>query len=47
MESAVKQIALSSRPKGLPTRENFRLEEAPMAVLPVGRLLAVPVSARG
>jgi hypothetical protein len=29
-EPAVKQIVLASRPKGLPTRENFRLEEVPM-----------------
>src|ERR1700730_13713434 len=36
---AVKQIVLASRPKGLPTRENFRLEEAPMPELPQGGLL--------
>jgi NADPH-dependent curcumin reductase CurA len=36
---AVKQILLASRPKGLPTRENFRLEEAPMPALPQGGLL--------
>jgi len=38
-EVAVKQIVLASRPKGLPTRENFRLEEAPMPRLPPGGLL--------
>src|SRR6202048_2251963 len=36
---AVKQIVLASRPKGLPTRENFRLEEAPMPELPQDGLL--------
>src|ERR1700738_1463421 len=36
---AVKQIVLASRPKGLPTRENFRLEEARMPELPQGGLL--------
>ena len=36
---AVKQIVLASRPKGLPTRESFRLEEAPMPELPQGGLL--------
>jgi hypothetical protein len=30
IERAVKQIMLASRPKGLRTRENFRLEEVPM-----------------
>jgi NADPH-dependent curcumin reductase len=35
-ELAVKQIVLASRPKGLPTRENFRLEKAPMPELPQG-----------
>jgi len=35
----VKQIVLASRPKGLPTRENFRLEELPMPELPKGGLL--------
>jgi NADPH-dependent curcumin reductase len=35
-EPAVKQIVLASRPKGLPTRENFRLEKAPMPELPQG-----------
>ena len=38
-EPAVKQIVLASRPKGLPTRENFRLEEVPMPALPEGGLL--------
>jgi NADPH-dependent curcumin reductase CurA len=38
-EHAVKQIMLASRPKGLPTREDFRLEEAPMPGLPRGGLL--------
>ncbi|HTV37503.1 MAG TPA: NADP-dependent oxidoreductase [Xanthobacteraceae bacterium] len=38
-EPTVKQFVLASRPKGLPTRENFRLEEAPMPVLPAGGLL--------
>jgi NADPH-dependent curcumin reductase CurA len=38
-ELAVKQIVLASRPKGLPTRENFRLEEVPMPELPQGGLL--------
>jgi NADPH-dependent curcumin reductase CurA len=38
-QAAVKQIILASRPKGLPTRENFRLEEAPMPALPQGGLL--------
>jgi len=38
-ESAVKQIVLASRPKGLPTRENFRLQEVPMPELPQGGLL--------
>ena len=33
-EPAAKQIVLASRPKGLPTRENFRVEEAPMPKLP-------------
>ena len=36
---AVKQIVLASRPKGLPTRENFRLEDVPMPELPRGGLL--------
>src|SRR5258708_38799150 len=38
-EPAVKQIVLASRPKGLPTSENFRLEEVPMPELPRGGLL--------
>jgi NADPH-dependent curcumin reductase CurA len=36
---AAKQIVLASRPKGLPTRENFRLEEVAMPELPKGGLL--------
>jgi NADPH-dependent curcumin reductase len=35
----VKQIVLASRPTGLPTAENFRLEEVPMPPLPHGGLL--------
>jgi NADPH-dependent curcumin reductase CurA len=38
-ETTVKQIVLASRPKGKPTAENFRLEEAAMPVLPAGGLL--------
>src|SRR5215470_20112615 len=38
-EPVVKQIVLASRPNGLPTRENFRLEEVPMPVLPQGGIL--------
>ena len=38
-EPTVKQIVLASRPKGLPTRENFRLEEVPMPELPQDGLL--------
>ena len=38
-ETAVKQIVLASRPKGPPTPENFRLEDAPMPALPPGGLL--------
>src|SRR5262249_16182757 len=38
-EQAVKQIVLASRPTGLPTRENFRLEKVPMPELPQGGLL--------
>jgi NADPH-dependent curcumin reductase CurA len=38
-ELAVKQIVLASRLKGLPSYENFRLEEAPMPELPQGGLL--------
>jgi NADPH-dependent curcumin reductase CurA len=38
-ETSVKQIVLASRPKGMPTRENFRLEDVPMPELPQGGLL--------
>src|SRR6266705_4185555 len=38
-EAAVKQIVLASRPKGLPTHEDFRLEEVSMPELPPGGLL--------
>jgi NADPH-dependent curcumin reductase CurA len=38
-DPAVKQIVLASRPKGLPTRESFRLEEVAMPELPQGGLL--------
>jgi NADPH-dependent curcumin reductase CurA len=38
-ETAVKQIVLASRPKGMPTRENFRLEDVPMPEPPQGGLL--------
>src|ERR1700757_4710075 len=38
-EAAVKQIVLASRPKGLPTHENFRLQDVPMPELPQGGLL--------
>jgi NADPH-dependent curcumin reductase len=38
-ERAAKQIVLASRPKGLPTQDNFRLEQAPMPALPQGGLL--------
>ena len=38
-EPLVKQIVLASRPNGLPTRENFRLEEVPLPMLPQGGLL--------
>jgi NADPH-dependent curcumin reductase len=38
-EPALKQIVLASRPKGLPTRENFRLEKVPMPELLQGGLL--------
>ena len=38
-EPAVKEIVLASRPKGLPTHENFRLQEVPMSELPPGGLL--------
>ena len=38
-EPKVKQIVLASRPKGLPARGNFRLQEVPMPELPQGGLL--------
>jgi len=38
-EVQVKQIVLASRPSGLPTHENFRLEEVPMPEPPQGGLL--------
>jgi NADPH-dependent curcumin reductase len=38
-QPAVKQIVLASRPKGLPTRENFRLEDVRMPEQPQGGLL--------
>ena len=38
-EPVFKQIVLASRPNGLPTRENFRLEEVPMPEPPQGGLL--------
>ena len=38
-EAQIKQIVLASRPSGLPTRENFRLEEVPMPEPPQGGLL--------
>src|SRR5262245_49370859 len=38
-KAAVKQIVLASRPKGLPTHENFHLQEVPMPELPPGGLL--------
>jgi NADPH-dependent curcumin reductase CurA len=38
-ETKSEQIVLASRPSGLPTRENFRLEEVPMPALPRGGLL--------
>jgi NADPH-dependent curcumin reductase len=38
-EPAVKQIVLASRPNGLPTPENFRLEKVPMLERPQGGLL--------
>ena len=41
-EPAVKQIVLASRPKGLPTRENFRVEDVPMPERAAGR----PIAAR-
>jgi NADPH-dependent curcumin reductase CurA len=40
MNAAVaKQVVLASRPKGLPTAANFRLEETPLPQLPPGGLL--------
>jgi NADPH-dependent curcumin reductase len=38
-EPAVRQIVLASRPKGLPTHQNFRLQDVPMPGLPPGGLL--------
>jgi NADPH-dependent curcumin reductase CurA len=38
-DTAVKQIVLASRPKGMPSRENFRLEDVPMPELPQDGLL--------
>ena len=38
-DPAVKQIVLASRPKGLPTLDNFRLEEVTMPELPQGGVL--------
>ena len=38
-EAAVKQIVLASRPRGLPTHENFHLQDVPMPALPPGGLL--------
>jgi NADPH-dependent curcumin reductase len=38
-DSAASQIVLASRPKGLPTAANFRLEEVPIPQLPPGGLL--------
>src|SRR6201989_1528563 len=38
-EPAIRQFVLASRPKGLPTPENFRLEQVPMPALPQGGLL--------
>ena len=35
-EAAVKQIVLASRPKGLPTHENFRLQDVSMPELSPG-----------
>jgi NADPH-dependent curcumin reductase len=36
---SVRQIVLASRPKGIPTSENFRLEDTAMPALPSGGLL--------
>src|SRR6266446_29310 len=38
-KAAVKQIVLASRPKGLPTHENFRLEETEIPTPTAGQLL--------
>ena len=38
-QQAVRQIVLASRPKGRPTPENFRLEDAAMPELPPGGVL--------
>jgi NADPH-dependent curcumin reductase CurA len=38
-EATAKQIVLAARPKGRPTLENFRLEQAPMPAMPRGGLL--------
>ena len=39
MTEARQQIVLASRPKGRPTPDNFRLEDAPMPACPMGGLL--------
>src|SRR5262252_1800946 len=38
-EPAVRQFVLAARPKGLPTLNNFRLEQVPTPALPQGGLL--------
>jgi NADPH-dependent curcumin reductase CurA len=38
-QSAIRQIVLASRPRGLPQSENFRLEEAAMPETPPGGVL--------
>lgn len=38
-QPTVKQIVLASRPEGMPTPDNFRLEEVPMPAMPSGGLL--------
>jgi NADPH-dependent curcumin reductase len=38
-QPTAKQIVLASRPKGLPTHENFRLQEVPIPTTPPGGLL--------
>ena len=38
-QQAVRQIVLASRPKGRPTLENFRLEDAAIPELPPGGVL--------